>query len=75
MKKDMQCESERNSVEYMSKFGFQDYLTIRTLENKCPLLNEYLKPDMKVLDIGCGPGSITIDVARKIGRGSVIDRY
>ena len=31
-----------------------------------------LKPGMRVLDVGCGPGSITLDLARKVAPGGVI---
>ena len=72
MAKETQSESERSSVESMAEDRFQEMLQARTLENTCPLLNGFLKPDMKVLDIGCGPGTITLDVARQVSRGSVV---
>jgi ubiquinone/menaquinone biosynthesis C-methylase UbiE len=34
----------------------------------------YLKPGMDVLDIGCGPGSITLDVAATVAPGRVVGR-
>jgi len=71
MAKETQGESERSGVERMAKNGFQDYIRIRTLENTCAILNDFLKPAMNVLDIGCGPGTITLDVARKLSHGSV----
>ena len=71
MGKNTQSESERGSVDLMATDSFQDFLQIRTLENTCPALKKYLKPDMKVLDIGCGPGTITLDVAKMLTRGSV----
>ena len=36
----------------------------RTLEQKLSALLDYLQPGDRVLDVGCGPGSITLDVAR-----------
>lgn len=30
------------------------------------------KPDLKLLDVGCGPGSITIDLAKLMPRGKVV---
>ncbi|CAN6604378.1 hypothetical protein TRVA0_002S04060 [Trichomonascus vanleenenianus] len=36
----------------------------RTVKNSCPHLIPYLKPNLSVLDIGCGPGTITIDMAK-----------
>ncbi|KAH8704167.1 ubiE/COQ5 methyltransferase [Talaromyces proteolyticus] len=44
----------------------------RTVANSAAYLIPYLKPDMKILDVGCGPGSITIDLARYVPDGYVI---
>lgn len=43
----------------------------RTATNSAGYLIPHLRPDMKVLDIGCGPGSITIDLARLVPQGHV----
>lgn len=72
MAKKTQSEGEHKSVEMMAaKDDFQDHFHVRTLEDTCPILIDFLKPDIKVLDVGCGPGAITLDVARKISQGSV----
>lgn len=42
----------------------------RTVANAVPFLKPYLKPGMKILDVGCGPGSITLDVASNYAPGS-----
>ncbi|KAL7921884.1 S-adenosyl-L-methionine-dependent methyltransferase [Trichoderma austrokoningii] len=39
--------------------------TWRTAANSAAYLLPHLKPDMKVLDVGCGPGTITVDLAAK----------
>lgn len=44
----------------------------RRLDNLCPLLGQYLRPDMQVLDVGCGPGTIAIDVANEVNPGAVV---
>jgi len=72
MAKETQSESERASVEWMAEDSFQEMLQARTLENTCHILNDFLRSDMKVLDIGCGPGTIALDVARQVSRGSVV---
>jgi ubiquinone/menaquinone biosynthesis C-methylase UbiE len=41
----------------------------RTLSNSAQFILPYLKPGMKVLDVGCGPGSLTIDIAKHIQPG------
>ena len=39
----------------------------RTLANSASYVLPYLtKPNMKVLDVGCGPGSLTIDIGRHV---------
>jgi SAM-dependent methyltransferase len=45
---------------------------LRTLDRDIPELKEYLKSGAKVLDIGCGPGTITLDVASVVYPGEVI---
>jgi ubiquinone/menaquinone biosynthesis C-methylase UbiE len=44
----------------------------RTVENSCPHLLPYLKnPALKILDVGCGPGTISVDLASRIPQGFV----
>lgn len=35
----------------------------RTVANSAAYLIPHLKPNLKILDVGCGPGTITIDIA------------
>ena len=44
----------------------------RTVANSAAYLAPYLKPGMSILDIGCGPGSITVDLAKHVPQGQVI---
>ncbi|KAJ5453623.1 uncharacterized protein N7458_004579 [Penicillium daleae] len=43
----------------------------RTAQNSIAFLLPHLKPDMKILDIGCGPGTITVDVAAHVPQGHI----
>ncbi|MGA7834677.1 MAG: methyltransferase domain-containing protein, partial [Acidimicrobiales bacterium] len=43
----------------------------RTAENSAAFLLGHLTPGMALLDVGCGPGTITADFARRLGEGSV----
>jgi ubiquinone/menaquinone biosynthesis C-methylase UbiE len=44
----------------------------RTAENSASFLLSHLAPGMSLLDVGCGPGTITADLADRLGEGTVI---
>lgn len=44
----------------------------RTAENSAAYLLPRLRRGMAVLDVGCGPGTITIDLARRVAPGPVV---
>ena len=44
----------------------------RTAANSAAYLLPHLAPDAEILDIGCGPGTITIDLARRVPDGRVV---
>jgi SAM-dependent methyltransferase len=44
----------------------------RTAKNSAAYLLPYLRPGMKLLDVGCGPGTITSDLAALIEPGRVV---
>ena len=46
--------------------------TWRTVENSAAYLVPYLHSGVDVLDVGCGPGTITVDLASRIGPGTVV---
>jgi len=46
--------------------------TWRTVENSAAYLASHLAPGLRVLDIGCGPGTITADLARRVAPGETI---
>jgi ubiquinone/menaquinone biosynthesis C-methylase UbiE len=46
--------------------------TWRTAVNSAAYLLPSLKPDMTILDVGCGPGTITADFAALVPKGQVI---
>lgn len=43
----------------------------RTASNSIAFLLPHIKPHMKILDIGCGPGTITVDLASYIPDGHI----
>ena len=46
--------------------------TWRTVENSAPHLLERLTSGLGVLDVGCGPGTITRDIAQRVAPGRVV---
>lgn len=45
----------------------------RTVENSCPHLIPHLNnPALRILDVGCGPGTISVDLASRVPQGLVI---
>ena len=56
-------------------FDQEDLLAVykkRNLDNTFPALKPFLKSGMSVLDVGCGPGTITVGVAKEIDPGSAV---
>lgn len=43
----------------------------RTAENSCAYLLPRLRPGLDLLDVGAGPGTITVDLARRVAPGQV----
>jgi SAM-dependent methyltransferase len=46
--------------------------TWRTVENSAAYLAPHLEPGLHLLDVGCGPGTITVDLARRVAPGQTI---
>jgi ubiquinone/menaquinone biosynthesis C-methylase UbiE len=46
--------------------------TWRTIENSAKYLESHLEDNLTLLDVGCGPGTITIELATRIPNGRVV---
>jgi ubiquinone/menaquinone biosynthesis C-methylase UbiE len=63
----------KNHICPVAIAGFLDNRVRRWLQDPRKILSPYIKEGMTVLDIGCGPGFFTMDIARMVGRsGRVI---
>jgi SAM-dependent methyltransferase len=47
-------------------------LQLRTLAVCAPFVLSYLRPGLAVLDCGCGPGSLTVELAERVAPGLVV---
>ena len=59
------------AVRSFSTAWQRSHLAARGLDNQCGPLKAYLRPGLEVLDAGCGPGTITADVAAVVSPGTV----
>jgi ubiquinone/menaquinone biosynthesis C-methylase UbiE len=44
----------------------------RTVDNSAAYLAPHLRPGLDLLDVGCGPGTITLDLASRVAPGRVV---
>jgi len=63
-------ESENDRAHGVTPHLSQDYAT-RRAERQAAYFLTYLRPGMNVLDVGCGPGTITLGVAQAVAPGRV----
>ena len=68
MKKRLHNRSER--VRFGSEF--LDFFSDRHASTHAAFFIDYVKPGMSILDCGCGPGSITLDLAQLVSPGKAI---
>ena len=65
--------SEKNRACPVTLAGFLDNRIRRWLQNPRKILRPYIREGMTVLDVGCGPGFFSIELAQMVGKsGRVI---
>lgn len=46
--------------------AFETWMSARAASDAAAFFLPYLRPGMRVLDVGCGPGSITLGLAKAV---------
>ncbi len=65
-------EAERNRVCPVELADSLDSRIRRWLQNPQKILAPYVKEGMKVLDLGCGPGFFSIEIATMVGKSGKV---
>lgn len=52
--------------------GTKELFLKRTFEICAGFLSDYLKPGVSIIDCGCGPGNLTIELAKRVAPGKVV---
>ena len=65
-------KKEKNRVCPVELAGSLDNKIRKWFQNPQKILAPYIKEGMKVLDIGCGPGFFSIELAKMVGKGGKI---
>lgn len=62
------------SEKYIHGYGdwTREWMTRRTLAGQLPFLLPHLRPGLSAVDCGCGPGSITTDLAERVAPGRAV---
>jgi ubiquinone/menaquinone biosynthesis C-methylase UbiE len=59
--------------EYVHRYGTASQtMSVRTVDNFATFFVPYLSPGMTLLDVGSGPGTITVGLAEKVKPGRVV---
>ncbi len=65
-------ENQRNRVCPVELANSLDSKIRRWLQNPQKILSPYVKEGMTVLDVGCGPGFFSIEMAKMVGRNGKV---
>jgi len=64
--------NKNNRICPVEKAGILDNKIRKWIQNPQKILGHYIKEGMTVLDIGCGPGFFSIDMAQIVGKSGRI---
>src|SRR4029453_6833400 len=60
------------SYSHCANFAFEAELALRTAAKEAAFFLPMLRAGMRVLDLGCGPGSITLGLAEAVAPGEAV---
>jgi SAM-dependent methyltransferase len=64
--------AQREAYTQRDNPAFDAALAARTAAHSAAFFLPYLRPSMRLLDVGCGPGSITLGLAEVVAPGEVV---
>lgn len=62
----------REAYVHAASHAYDIEMAHRTLERAATFILPHLRPGLRLLDIGCGPGSITLGLAAAVAPGTVV---
>ena len=65
-------EKQSKKYSWGTKGFITNYMSRRTADSHASFFLPYLQPNMKLLDCGCGPGTITIGLAQAVNPGETV---
>src|SRR5262245_55267760 len=60
------------SYSHRGNPAFEAEMALRTADKEGAFFLPFLRPGMRVLDLGCGPGSLTLGLAQAVAPGEAI---
>lgn len=69
---DLKTEPRAERYSQRDNPGFESIMALRTAEKEGAFFLRHLRSEMRVLDVGCGPGSITLGFAETVAPGEVV---
>jgi ubiquinone/menaquinone biosynthesis C-methylase UbiE len=67
MERSIMDTENKHRICPVEKAGLLDFALRKLVHNPRKILGPYIKEGMKVLDLGCGPGFFTLEMARLVG--------